>query len=261
MKNFNVRWRVGLLLLCYIFFFTSRWTMKGVLAGKEYRSTEVGVPYALSENISVNVLSWTWAEDQGLMEVELEIINVREDLNRELTIESGYRESPDTRRRKPLTNRMILDEGIYKVLWIQIDKGTVFSEVVLKLIDPDGNSLSLYTNIDIITRVDRIEKLTAEQYIRRRYEAELEDCRRMIEECEAQIQEKRQLIENLETINEELSSMHYSSPEEMQRTEDLINENRTKQENYRREIEDLQKRMTELQDRAAELQEKIDSFR
>ena len=105
--------RIAILVLCYIFFLTSRWTMKGILAGRDYRSTEIGVPFELSDDITVTILGWSWAEEQGLMEVELEIINVREDLNRDLAIESGYRENTDTSRMKPLESETVLEEGIY----------------------------------------------------------------------------------------------------------------------------------------------------
>ena len=260
MKDYHVRWKLVLLALCYVFFLTSRLTMKNVFASRDMRSTELDTVYELSEDITVTVLGWTWSPSQGLMEVELEIINMREDLNRELTIEALYRETPDTRKGTAVPYTVVLDEGLYRVLWIEIGRDTEFSEVVLRITDPDGNRLSLYTNTDIITEVARIEKLTADGYIERRYVAALEKCRESVNDLEEQIEEKEILIANLEIINEELSSMHYSSEDEMHRTETLIIENRNKQEAYRREIEDLQDQIDRLRKQMEILQEKIDSF-
>ena len=258
MKDFNTRRRIVILILCYVFFLTSRWTMKGILANRDYRSTEIGVPFELSDDITVTVLGWNWAEEQGLMEVELEIINVREDLNRGLAIESGYRENTDTSRMKPLESETVLEEGIYRVLWIKIAPDLSFSEVVLRITDPDGNLLRLYTNRDIITRVDSIEKLTAQEYLRRRYAAALEDLEDRIADCETAIAEKQTLIDNLEQINEELLSAHYTTIEELERSETLAEENRAKQDTYAKEIEELMRQIDVLEKQAEELREKLE---
>jgi len=257
MRDFNTRRRIVILILCYIFFLTSRWTMKDIFAIRDSASTEIGIPFELSDDITVTVLGWSWAEEQGLMEVELEIINVREDLNRDLSIESGYRENTDTSRMKPLESETVLEEGIYRVLWIRITPDVSFSEIVLRITDLDGNLLRLYTNTDIISRVKSIEKLSAGEYLQRRYTAALEDLEDRIADCEAAIVEKQTLIDNLEHINEELLSAHYTTVEEMERSEALAEENRLKQEAYSNEIEELLQQIDVLTKQAEELRKRL----
>ena len=244
----------------YLFFFTSKLTLGSILAGKAYRNTELGVPFELSEDISVTVVSWTEDTEMQLMEVELEILNTRSDMDRSYTFEAFLRSDPDA---KPfgIECETVLSTPMYTVIWLYTD-GVSYSEAVLRIKDKDKNSLSLYTNRDSVKRVRGIEPLTFEGYQVRRYTGRLEDIELRVGEILTETEELKVKAENLEKLNDEiLLTFPVLSSSDLKKRDELIRKNTEEADRIKDEILILERELDELSEERDRILEEIEKLK
>ena len=216
---------VGIALLAvYLFFFTSKLTLGNILAGDNYKYTELGETFELSEDISVSVIAWREDISTGVMEVELEIVNTRCDMDRSYVLEAFLRSAPEEKPFR-IDCEVVLARDMYMVVWL--DTGKAFwSEAVLRIRDKDRNTLSLYTNRNTVSKVDSIELLSYEDYQIRRYTERIKEIEKRITEIDSLILQKEELMDNIEKITEEILSTYVVSTEEdLRKRDELIARN------------------------------------
>lgn len=216
---------VGIVLLAvYLFFFTSKLTLGNILAGDNYKYTELGETFELSEDISVTVIAWREDISTGVMEVELEIVNTRSDMDRSYTLEAYLRSTPEEKPFK-IDCEIVLSQDMYMVVWLITEKAS-WSEAVLRIRDKDRNTLSLYTNRNTVSKADSIELLSYEEYQIRRYTKRIEEIDDRITEIDSLIRYKEELMDNIEKITEEILSTYVVSTEEdLRKRDELIAKN------------------------------------
>lgn len=263
MKSFfrdPARCVLAFLSAVYLFFFTSPLTLGNVIAEKDLKSTPLNETFRLSDDIEITLTGWRYCPGKALMEVELSVLNMRSDLNRELSFSASVRNNPSSGGRK-LSCEMILSESRTTVLWIFTD-GKDFSEVSLRIKDPDGNVLSLYASKESMTEVSDIEKMDLSGYLLRRYEGMLEELEKEKEELTELLDSKRQESANLELLTEELySDTSVATAEDLSERDKLTVKNEDRIRSLEEEAEELEQELASVSEKEKELIKRINELK
>lgn len=221
----------------YLFFFSSNYWMPANLSAK--LQTE------LRENITwgertLQIRRWDYCEADEVMEVELDVANNSYDGK------NHYIYTAVSRSNNNLTVETMIEDSDWIVLRIAgVNKD--FGEVSLRL-DKDKketDTLRLYTNVNVVNRVQSLTKRDRTGYMVLRMETDKVAYEKENTSLEKQI---RELSEKNARMQEEIEHLHsktsYQTEEQKQETDDRIKE--------------IQLSMTENQDSILSLTEKIE---
>lgn len=181
----------------YLFFFTSTLWMPAS-ADASYL-TQLGTEN-LWGNRTVTISRWDYQENANKMEVELTINNKSYDGNNEYKFSAV-----DLRGRIIKTDVKVADED-----WIIVQLNEVpdkWSDISLRMEINNGENeiLKLYTNINKVTRVKKIENLDYIGYKKKRFDTEIAQMKKLIEDKRKEQKklenENAEILKEIERIN------------------------------------------------------------
>ncbi|MGN0173314.1 MAG: hypothetical protein ACI39F_02640 [Acutalibacteraceae bacterium] len=248
-KNFFLYGVIAIIVLGYVFFFTSPYTMPEI---KNYHYTKLNTDITL-DNYTLQIGRWEWAQENNIMEVELNLEKEN------YTIFSKFKYSinvrPTTQNCK--VKQIYIDDNF---LILQITNlPNDFTELALTItaIQENGDnsnnisSCKVYTNCDKVVKVDKIKTLNKNDYIINRL-------KRLIKEYNQEIQKTNELINKnnaeIDKLNGEIQELQdkkiYQTQEEIQDTDSQIS-------NIQNRISDINSDIIFYSETIAELKEKI----
>lgn len=237
----------------YGFFFTSMWWMP--TGGNGTMQTEINEELQWSEGRQIRIIRWEYSEEQKLMEVELVIDNTSFDgVN-------SYEYAAAERNKGDLEIKTILEEPDWVILRIE-NVPRKFSDIVVHVIHPEsGDYFSVYTNVNAVSRVNRIEAKDRDGYLLARYDNEMEGYQDEIEKLQENIQEARKSI-NTVTQEKELleTKKEYQTESEKEQTENAVLDADSQIEELNGSITDWQAEINEYQERIRNLEKKKESI-
>ena len=238
----------------YFLFFSSKvWYPD---SGNLVAATKPGTTKTWNDR-NVTLLSWDYAEDERMMEVQLEIVNTMLDgIDRYeyevLDRDNGY-----------LTVEKVLESDDFVVLHI-VNVESDWKELSLRMQFPDEQAVEhtqidysseckMYANSKSITKVEQIPVLTAKEYQIARYQKHIDTYETQIASLKSTIKEKQEQITAGEADILKLQEQEYYQTEEQKAdTEQII-------ENARSTIKSLQTEITSAESEISELQERINN--
>lgn len=235
----------------YLFFFTSRAWMP--TTGTAEKVT------ALNEKISwddreIKLMRWQYSEEQHLMEVELDITNTTFDGTTSYQFEA-METSAGFLKVVP-----IIEDSDWVVVQIQ-DVPEKFAEISFRVENPNDENagkLRLYTNIQDVERVARLEVKDRMGYRIGRYETEIASYESEIEQLETKIMEEKQKMKNIEAEITKLEEQkEYQTESERENTDSILAEANTELEQSQGRIEQHETDITEYQERIDNIQIQI----
>lgn len=228
----------------YVFFFTSNsWMPAGSSANA---LTPPGQENEWNGR-TVSVIRWDYCEDSGTMEVELGIRNASYDG------QNTYAYSALEKRGENLEINVVLEEAEWVIIQI-MDVPKRWSEVLLRLdMKDDAESmgfLKLYTNVNDVNHVERIEKKDRDGYLKERFETQIRTYQDMIGSLQEEIQkleeEKQQIQLEITRLQE---SRQYQTAEQQTATDRAVTEAESKYRGAEEEIAQKQAEITEINER------------
>ncbi len=228
----------------YLLFFSSHVWMPASLSASLQTALGEEVQWA---GRTLKVIRWDYCEETERMEVELELRNDTFDGVDQYRFHAAVRGSG-----KPVVETVIGDPD-WIILQIQDVPGS-FGELSLRMDLPQEQegveTLKLYTNVNAVNRVSRLEKKDRTGYQKER-------ALFLIEGYRKEIQEKQDSIKALENqdrkMQEEIGRLQkdtgYQTKEQMQETESRIMEIEGDRKGKAGEREKLQQEIRELEER------------
>lgn len=229
------------IVLVYIFFFTSNFTLGGetLKAG-----TKLNTPISF-ENCNVTIENWKYSKEQQLMEIELDI----DRLTYSNVIKYdfiGYQKDKTT-----YSVDRIVDDKDYLVLHIDPvpqDFKEFTIQFTLQEDDSENSILNLHTNANEVENVDVIETLTKKEYIEAKVKRTLKHYNNEISNVRKDIEKNNQLIEKLQVqITEIEEKKKYYTAEELDEANQQIADINSTIEDYNKLIEEDNAQIEEFQ--------------
>lgn len=235
----------------YLFFFTSRYWMP--TTGEEERFTQIG-QVTEWDGKEIRLIRWDYAPEQQMMEVEIDL----KDLSFQEPHE--YEFSAMEINQGPLKVTTVLEETNWAVVQISAVPER-WAEISFRISTPDNEeagTLRMYTNIEDVHRVSRIETLDRQGYQVARLENEITIYEDEIEELQEQIQDEKDRISMIQDeISELKQGQEYETEEQVEESEALIEEAQTQIQTAEDAIEEAYEDIVERQERIGNLQEQI----
>ena len=231
-KNLSLYILIGLFIVIYSFFFTSKlWMTDG---GRSEKQTALNTAISYGGR-TIYVSSWLYQEDVGEMQVRLEAYNTAIDEN------DGYEFSAIDRRNRNLPVEVTLQDGPTIILrHTGIEKGFKAVSLRVRIKGSAADPLRLYTSENAVLRADTLEWHTSLAEYRKsdlnaeieRYTAEIESLKLQIADCKEKAASAEEQIGILEgrlltaTVSEKekLESELASLYQNMRTLSDQINE-------------------------------------
>ncbi len=157
-------------------------------------------------NRKIELVNWNYSEQQKVMEIQLSIENNSHD-----GIDT-YHISALDRRKGNIKTEVILNENNFWVVRL-VNVPEKWSQILLKIAFEDDiyDSCKLYTNKYAVTKVDKIEDLTFNQYMTNRLDSLILKYQDMIEELNSSIED-----EEIQIANYNLDIENYNAKKEYQ---------------------------------------------
>ena len=241
--------------IIYIGFFTS---YLYIPESSNYLWSELNQPYTISAGKSITIISWTYSETQGSMEVEISVNDSGFD-NEKLEYYVVSR-SGNFSKKKEVLYSIVIDTAYYKVLhFSEIDKN--FKEISFSIFSEKNSSeLRLYSNIRDIEKVEQIEPLTYEGYQRRRLEKVIQAKKTEIRVLRNSIAECNTKLISIDAKNKELESQKtFSTRSEIYDIDQEIANNERLKEDTESQIIELETMIVKLEDEIKEIEETLDN--
>lgn len=228
----------------YLFFFTSNAWMP---AGSSANALTPPGQEKEWNGRTVSVIRWDYCEASGKMEVELDIQNTSYDG------QNSYEYSALEKLGGTLSVSVILEEADWVILQIS-DLPKRWSEVSLRMDMTERAEsmglLKLYTNVNDVNRVSRIEERDRDGYRIVRFETQIQTYQNRIKTLQEEIQ-------NLESEKQEISretvrlqeGRQYQTLEQQRFTDQAVAEAESKYKSAEAEIAEKQKEITEMNER------------
>ena len=237
----------------YTFFFTSQIWMPATADASYLTKTGVENNW---DNRTVTINRWEYSKTQNMMEVELSINNKTYDGNNDYTFSAV-----DLRGRKIKTKTVISDED-----WIILQLRDVperWSDISLRmdLEKSDSGVLKLYTNINAVTKVSKINTLDYKGYKIKRFNIE-------IDQMEKQVTDRQKQQEDLKRENKEIEkeitrlneSKTYKTDEEREKVDEKIKSANTTMTTNEQTINELDGEIAEYNNRIELKKKQIDDL-
>lgn len=230
----------------YLFFFTSNYWMPVSSSATAY--TEVGRELSWNGK-GVTLTRWDYCEKDQLMEVEIDIRNLAYDG------QNRYQFSAQSRSGKQITVTPIIEDEDWIILHL-VDVPERWSEILLwmdqkEYSDQTAGALKLFTNINDVNEVDRIETKDWAGYRKQRFENQITLYQDQIAEYQKEIADNQNKIQEIEKEILRLDgSKKYQTVDEQVQTDQSI-------ENARKEIAEKQQENMDTQDLINQLTEKV----
>lgn len=237
----------------YIFFFSSQMWMP-VTADASY-ITPVGSEKSWDDR-KVIINRWEYSINQNLMEVELNIENNSYDGNNEYKFTAV-----DLRGRELKTEIKVADED-----WIIVQLENVpdrWSDISLRMETVKGNSgtLKLYTNINAVSKVSKIDNLDYKGYKIKSFNSEIEQMKKELNNKRKQQDKLRK--QNIE-INKEIerlnSDKNYKTEEEVRAIDEKIGKAQTTITTNEQTINDIDGDIEEINKRIVLKEKQIEDL-
>ena len=237
----------------YIFFFSSQMWMP-VTADASY-ITPVGTEKSWDDR-KVIINRWEYSINQNLMEVELNIENNSYDGNNKYKFSAV-----DLRGRKIKTEIKVADED-----WIIVQIENVpdrWSDISLRMETVKGNSgtLKLYTNINAVSKVSKIDNLDYKGYKIKSFNSEIEQMKKELNNKRKQQDKLRK--QNIE-INKEIerlnSDKNYKTEEEVRAIDEKIGKAQTTITTNEQTINDIDGDIEEINKRIVLKEKQIEDL-
>lgn len=208
--------------------------------------TPVGEEMEFGQSRLYTISRWDYSPSQKIMEVELDIVNNAFDGHDTYNFQARQRAGQTTQ----LDTEIIIEEPSFVVIQI-LGVADKFEEVSL-LWSPQGidnyGICKLYTNKDVVNRVENISVKTKEEYYLDRLKRNLESHKETLDSLNAQISENRKTIQEILAQNEEIEANKiYQTPEDI-----AISDARIEANNKR--VSEIEEQIDKLRDEAASLE-------
>ncbi len=226
----------------YLFFFTSSFWMPASIDASYL--TKVGAENLWNDR-AVTITRWDYCEEQSKMEVELSIENKSYDGKNKYvfyTVDSNGNK---------LVTEVKVEEPDWVVLQIKELAGK-WSDISLRMeiADTDLDRLKLYTNVVDVNKVDKIEDLDRTGYLNKRFEGEIVNYKKTIEEKNAEIQKiENEISEIKKEINRLTEAELYQTEKQKQESEALIGDANSTISSKEKKISTLQAEIDEINKR------------
>lgn len=237
----------------YLFFFTSNsWMPAGSSADA------LTIPGQENEwnGRTVSVIRWDYCETSGTMEVELGIRNTSYDG------QNTYKYSALEKQGRNLPVKVVLEEADWVILQITDLPGR-WSEISLRMdMKEDVESmglLKLYTNVNDVNQVNKIEKKDRAGYLKARFETQIATYQSTIESLQGEI---KNLENEKQEINREIARLQegrqYQTLEQQRATDQAVAEAESKYKSAETEIVKKQTEITEMNERISLTQKQME---
>ena len=232
----------------YVFFFSSMYWMPASVDASYL--TRVGKETTWNDR-NVTITRWEYSEKQNLMEVELSVENKSYDGKNKYDFSAV-----DLRGRK-LKAETVIEDADWIVLQLK-EIPEKWSDVSLRMeiAGADKERLKLYTNINEVAKVEKIETLSRSGYLKKRFEGEIENYQTSVSEKQKKIEtlqgEIGEVRKEIERITE---SKLYQTDKQKQESDSLISDANSTISTKEKQIATLQSEIEEINKRI-EMKEK-----
>lgn len=249
MKGFIVFYVAGILI-----FFTSRlWYPDDV---SDYvQPTEMGRSVTFADR-DFTLKRWEYSERQGLMEMELQMMNHSLD-----GIKKLYYEAADIKCGQ-LAVEVVHEESNLTVVRIRVPEKWSQVSFRVKLHEKDEAVLKYYTNREAVAKVGEIKDRTQEQYFEDRAEKDIENLKGQIAQGKEQIAKAEECIHTAnENISELMAAKKYQTEEEQLATDRAIRKLEEEIAAYQGTIADLDRKVRDCEEKIGKFEEQISGYR
>lgn len=227
-KNIFLYCIIAFIVLGYVFFFTSPYTMPNI---KNYHYTELNTDIEL-DNYTLQVGRWEWAEKSNTMEIELNVKKQNYSIFSDLKFTVICRPASNDCKIKK-----VYSDDEFMILQVK-NLPTNFTELAVEITstqeqdqnyDTDSsnatliNSIRIYTNCDKVKKVDEVKTLAKDDYIKNRlkrllkqYNADINSTNALIDKCNKKIEKLNAQIKELQ------DKKIYQTQEELEDTDSQI---------------------------------------
>lgn len=241
---------IGIIVLGYLFFFSSKWWMP--IGSDVSYYTELGEPQEWNSR-KITLIRWDYCEEEKSMEIELDIQNNSFDgINTYVCsatdINEGY---------------IDIEKVVEEPDWIIIKLSDIpkrWSEISLRLgmNADDDEPCKVYTNIVKVNYVDTLGQDSITGYRIQRFNIEIANYQKQISEKEEQIKE---IQKSNDRINQEITRLEenkkYQTDEQKAETDEIISNARSQINTNNESKQEQEVKITELQQRIGKIQEQI----
>lgn len=237
------------ILAGYLFFLSSRlWLpdMRELIEATPFYEKQ---PF---EDYSVYLTKWDYSEKQRVMELVVEVES-KDLLSSQLGCEAVERTAGE------LNVETVLKDREYQVIRIK-DIPEKWREVSIHLKDEEGNSLNLYTNVEAVNRVGKLDEKDRAGYTKERLEGQADYDTYMIRQKEKEIADLTEENRKLEDGIEEMKTKKYPTQEEADKAADLVISAENKCRTNEAAIADRTEEIEALKARTDELHKQIEEL-
>lgn len=222
---------------------------------EKYKTTPFNEVMELNDKRKFTLLRWDYSEDQHLMELEMDVDN--SDFTSDESLKFLAKTIPSGKAKI----KTVVNEDSYLVIQIT-NVPEDFKQISFRIaLSESGNLLRMYSNINDINRVDKIETLTKDEYFYNRLNRNVVTYQADLKKYESEIQENEELIEKITEKNAELEiNKEYMTESEKEEINQKILDNENLIANAEKEIDTLQKNILETQNKISATQDHIDSL-
>ncbi len=230
----------------YLFFFTSNYWMPVKSSATAY--TALGREQSWNGK-GITIIRWDYSERDRAMEVEIDIRNLAYDG------QNQYQFKAQSRGGKQITVTTVIKDADWIILHLN-DIPERWSEILLwmdqkEYSDQTAGALKLFTNINDVNRVDRIETKDWTGYRKQRFENQIVLYQDQIAGYQQEIAGSRNEIREIEAEITRLSgTKKYQTMDEQAQTDQSI-------ETARKEIAKKEQEILDSQDEINQLTEKV----
>lgn len=216
----------------YGFFLTSSFFMAGSNSHKVY-SPLMDI-YKLNDK-EIQIVEWQYSQKQKLMEIILKINSQAYDSNNQYSVNARTKAGENLECEK-----IFEDPGLLVVHIKGVQKN--FKELSFRVSNTqsnnsDGDELKLYTNSEMVKRVEKITDKNKNDYIRLQLQRNLQIYKEQIQQYQNQIKSTEQKIDDAQefilTLEEKKK---YQIDNDLDQTNNLINNTQLQIESYQNEI-------------------------
>jgi hypothetical protein len=241
---------IFLFIAGYTFFFTSSYWMPQSSDAKAFTHLGEAQEWEARE---VSVIRWDYSEEQELMEVELDITNKAYDgINK-------YKYSAITKSGEQLEVKAVVEEDNWVILHLS-NVPERFREISLRMDmdDYSDDTLKLYTNVNKVSKVSKIEEKSVQEYKLLKLENQKKLCEKEIKALEKKISDSNNKVKNIESEIERLEGLKaYQTSKEQENTDYAINEANSQIEIEKGLVEDYGSQIQEFREKIKILDEEI----
>lgn len=238
----------------YLDFFTSRsWYPDNV---SDYvRPTVMGRTVTFADR-DFTLKRWEYSETQGLMEIELQMMNHSLD-----GIKKLYYEVMDIKCGS-LEVKVVHEENSLTVIRIEVPEKWSQISFRVKLHEKDEEVLKYYTNREAVTKVEKIKDRTQKQYFVDRAEKDIEDLEQQISQSKEQIVKAEECIHTAnENISELMAAKKYQTEEDQLVTDKAIAKLEEEITTYQGSMAELDRKIQDCEEKIQKSREQISEYR